>query len=140
MTPHDSNCIFCKIIAGDIPCYKLYENTHVMAILDVGPLNDGHTLLIPKGHWETLDQVPAEIGGEIGKVLPTLTKAVCNVTGIADFNILQNNGRVAHQAVGHVHFHIIPKTEDAGLGIDWPSGKLDGELAAKLVANITQAL
>ena len=111
-----------------------------MALLDVGPLSHGHTLLIPKGHWVTLDQVPQDVAAAIGKVLPKIAKAVCNTTGIADFNILQNNGTVAHQAVDHVHFHIIPKTEDSGLGIDWPSGKLDGELAAKLVANITSAL
>jgi histidine triad (HIT) family protein len=140
MAPTDSNCIFCKIVAGDIPCHKIYEDENVLTFLDVGPLSLGHTLVIPKGHWVTLDEVPSEIGAAIGKVLPVIAKAVCNATGTSDFNILQNNGKLAHQAVGHVHFHIIPKTNDTGLGIDWPSGKLESDQAADLLAKIKASL
>ena len=140
MAPKDSNCIFCKIVDGDIPSYKVYEDEHVMAFLDVGPLSHGHTLVIPKGHWVTLDQVPEQVGAAIGKVLPKIAKAVCKVTGIEDYNILQNNGSAAHQAVGHVHFHIIPKTADTGLGIDWPAGKLEPQQASDLLAKIKASL
>lgn len=136
----DSNCIFCKIVAGDIPCYKLYEDKQLLAFLDVGPLSKGHCLIIPKGHWVTLDQVPEQVSAVIGKVMPKLAKAVCNATGISDYNLLQNNGKFAHQAVGHVHFHIIPKTADTGLGIDWPAGKLDSDVAAQLIEKITSQL
>ncbi len=140
MFPTDPNCIFCKIVAGQIPCHKVYEDDNVLAFLDVGPLSQGHTLVIPKGHWVTLDEVPSEISAAIGMVLPVIAKAVCNATGIADFNILQNNGKLAHQAVGHVHFHIIPKTADTGLGIDWPAGKLEPEQASDLLAKIKASL
>jgi histidine triad (HIT) family protein len=140
MTIHDPNCIFCKIVAGTIPCYKLLENEHVLAFLDVGPLSLGHALIIPKGHWTTLDQLPDDTSAAIGSVLPKLSRAIRQATGIADFNILQNNGTLAHQAVGHVHFHIIPKTADTGLGINWPAGQLDADQAAKLVASITSVL
>ena len=140
MKPTDADCIFCKIVAQTIPCHKLYEDQDVLAFLDVGPLSLGHTLVIPKGHWVTLDQVPDQVSASIGRVLPKLSKAIRQATGINDFNILQNNGSLAHQAVGHVHFHIIPKTDDAGLGIDWPTSKLESDKAAQLVASICDLL
>ncbi|MFG0247758.1 MAG: HIT family protein, partial [Phycisphaeraceae bacterium JB051] len=88
MFPTDPNCIFCKIVAGQIPCHKIYEDPNVLAFLDVNPLSPGHTLVIPKGHWVTLDQVPSQISAAIGKVLPVIAKAVCDATGTDDFNIL----------------------------------------------------
>ena len=140
MNPTKTDCIFCKIVAQTIPCHKIYEDDDVLAFLDVGPLGQGHTLVIPKDHWDTLDQMPDRVAAAIGGVLPGLSRAICKATGIKDFNILQNNGSLAHQAVGHVHFHIIPKTVDAGLGIDWPTGKLDSNKAAQLVASISDLL
>lgn len=140
MPPIDSDCIFCKIAAGSIPCHKLYEDDNIIAFLDVFPLSKGHALVIPKGHWVTLDVVPSEISASIGKLLPGIASSICKATGTPDFNILQNNGKLAHQAVGHVHFHIIPKTNDSGLGINWPAGKLDPAMATELVAQITGAL
>ena len=140
MLPNEPDCIFCKITAGSIPCHKLYEDDHVLAFLDVGPLSEGHALVIPKGHWVTLDEVPDDIGAAIGRVLPRLSKVIRQATGTLDFNILQNNGAVAHQAVDHVHFHIIPKTQKAGLGIQWPTGELNPDQARKLVATITDLL
>ena len=101
--------LFEKIVAGDIPSYKLYEDELVYAFLDINPLAPGHTLLIPKVKYETLDQVPEETAAAIGRALPALARAVMKATGTKDYNILQNNGRPAHQEVPHVHFHIIPK-------------------------------
>ena len=127
MLPTDPNCIFCKIVAGQIPCHKIHEDDNVLAFLDVGPLSQGHTLVIPKGHWVTLDQVLSEISAAIGKVLPVIAKAVCDATGTPDFNILQNNGKLAHQAVGHVHFHIIPRPD--GLRVPNLGKYADGQMA-----------
>ncbi len=138
--PSNPDCIFCKIVAGDIPCHKLYEDELVLSFLDVSPLSRGHALVIPKGHWVTLDTVPDESAAAIGAVLPRISRAVCTATGVRDFNILQNNGRAAHQAVDHVHFHIIPKTGDAGLGIDWPAGSLDQDAAAELTEQVRSNL
>lgn len=130
--PTQSDCIFCKIVAGDIPCHKLYEDELVLAFLDIMPLSRGHALIIPKGHYQTVDQVPDDVGAAIGRLIPRLSRAVMQACGAAAWNVLQNNGRAAHQAVDHVHFHIIPKFDDAGLGIGWDAGKLDDDTAEQL--------
>ena len=130
--------IFTRIIAGEIPCHRVYEDDKVLAFLDIGPLSPGHTLVIPKEPAATLDQLSDDSAAALGQVLPRLSRAVLRATGAQDFNVLQNNGAAAHQAVGHVHFHIIPKFSDgAGLGIDWPAGSLspeDGERLAQAIA------
>ena len=129
--PCDDDCIFCKIVSDAIPCHKLYEDDHLLALLDVAPLSRGHCLVIPKGHWDTLDQVPAPVGGTIGRLLPTLAKAVCEVSGTGAYNVLQNNGAAAHQAVMHVHFHIIPKTNGDGLDFTWNTRPLEDAQAIR---------
>ena len=104
-----SDTIFGKILRGEIPCHKLYEDERVLAFLDVGPLSAGHALVIPKEAVSTLDQLSDESAAAIGRVLPRLARAIMRATGTEDYNVLQNNGSAAHQVVMHVHFHIIPK-------------------------------
>ena len=119
--------VFGKILRGEIPCHRVYEDDKVLAFLDVNPISRGHTLIIPKETAETLDQLSDEAAAAIGRVLPRLSRAVLAVTGAPAFNVLQNNTALAHQAVFHVHFHIIPKYEDGtGLGIDWNATKAEG--------------
>lgn len=134
--------IFTKILSGEIPCHKVYEDDLVLAFLDIGPLAEGHTLVIPKEPAETLDNLSAESAAAIGRVLPALSRAVRKATGAVHFNVLQNNGRPAHQFVDHVHFHIIPKPGDEGpgLGITWNSGKLDADRGAELARRIAEAV
>ncbi|MFN9992174.1 MAG: HIT family protein [Phycisphaerales bacterium] len=133
--------IFSKIIRGEIPCHKVYEDSHVLAFLDIFPLSKGHTLVIPKEAKPTLGELSDESAAAIGRVLPRICRAVAKVSGCGDYNILQNNGAPAHQAVMHVHFHIIPKVPDgAGLGIGWKAGKLDGADGAALAASIAKAM
>ncbi len=137
-----ADTIFTKIITGEIPCHRVYEDEHVLAFLDIGPLSRGHTLIIPKEPVETLDAMSDDSAAAIGRVLPRICRAVKAATGVAEYNVLQNNGPMAHQAVKHVHFHIIPKPDDrTGLGVGWPVGELDNddakELAAKIAAAIT---
>ena len=128
--------IFAKILRGEIPCHRVYEDDKVLAFLDVNPIARGHTLVIPKEPAPTLDQLSDESAAAIGRVLPRIARAVLAVTGAEHFNLLQNNGAPAHQAVFHVHFHIIPKHADgSGLGIGWNSGKADDAAAlAKVIA------
>jgi len=128
--------IFTKILAGEIPCHRVYEDDRVLAFLDISPLSRGHVLVIPKEPAETLDQLSDDSAAAIGRVLPRLARAVLAATGARHYNVLQNNGAPAHQAVHHVHFHIIPKFDDgSGLGLDWPAGKLvDGADLAKAIA------
>jgi histidine triad (HIT) family protein len=133
--------IFTKILSGEIPSHKVYEDEHVFAFLDIGPLSKGHTLVIPKEPAETLDQLSDESSAAIGRVLPRLCRAVVAVTGCPAYNVLQNNRPEAHQAVFHVHFHIIPKPNEAeGLGIEWPTGRLDAEEGKALAAAIAAKL
>jgi len=136
-----ADTIFSKILRGDIPSHKVYEDEHVLAFLDIGPLSFGHTLVIPKEEAATLDQLSDESAAAIGRVLPRLCRAVKAVTGTEQFNVLQNNGPMAHQAVFHVHFHIIPKPSvDQGLGIEWRSTKLDQAEGAKLAAALRREM
>ncbi len=132
--------IFGKILDGEIPCHKVYEDEHVLAFLDVGPLSRGHTLVIPKERKAFVHELSDDSAAAIGRVLPRLSRAVLKATGAKAYNILQNNGSAAHQVVMHVHFHIIPKTVDGGLGVGWPAGSLRDEDARELVADIQAAL
>jgi histidine triad (HIT) family protein len=132
--------VFLKIIKGEIPAHRLYEDERVLAILDIGPLSRGHVLVIPKEPAETLDQLSEESAAALGRVLPRLCRAVMTATGIKDYNVLENNGRSAHQAVEHVHFHIIPKPgPDSGLGLRWAAGRLDPD-AEQLAERVRSAL
>ena len=135
--------IFTKIIRGDIPCHRVYEDEHVLAFLDIGPISEGHTLVIPKEPAATLDKLSDEASAAIGRVLPRISRAVMAATGATAFNVLQNNGAEAHQAVFHVHFHIIPRFVDreaSGLGVGWKPGALDGETGRSLAERIRGAL
>jgi histidine triad (HIT) family protein len=134
-----ADTIFTKILAGQIPCHKVYEDEKVLAFLDINPLSTGHTLVVPKEPAETLDRLSDESAAALGRVLPRICRAVIAVTGVRQYNVLENNGSAAHQAIVHVHFHIIPKPNAIeGLGIGWPQQAFDhkagGELAAKLRA------
>ncbi|HEX4420434.1 MAG TPA: HIT family protein [Kofleriaceae bacterium] len=128
--------VFAKILRGEIPCHRIYEDDAVLAFLDVSPLSRGHALIIPKEPAETIDQLSDDAAAAVGRVLPRIARAVLAATGARAFNVLQNNGPEAHQAVFHVHFHIIPKYDDgAGLGLEWnPTRLTDGAELAKSIA------
>lgn len=136
-----TDTIFGKIIRGEIPCHKVYEDARVLAFLDINPLSDGHTLVVPKEAAATLDKLSDESAAAIGRVLPRLCRAVVAVTGVRDYNVLENNGSSAHQAVAHVHFHIIPKPNGRdGLGIGWPLKTLEPAVGAALAARIADSV
>jgi histidine triad (HIT) family protein len=132
--------IFSRIIRGEIPCHRVYEDDKVLAFLDVGPLSRGHTLVVPKEPAATLDALSDESAAAIGRVLPRLSRAVVAATGATAYNVLQNNGAAAHQAVFHVHFHIIPRYAEAGLGIGWKAGSLEAKEGADLAEKIRAAV
>lgn len=131
--------IFGKILRGEIPCHRVYQDESVLAFLDVNPLSRGHTLIVPREPAETIDRLSDDAAAALGRVLPRIARAVLAATGAHAYNVLQNNGALAHQAVMHVHFHVIPKYDDgAGLGIEWGAHKLDGgaELAAAIAKHL----
>jgi histidine triad (HIT) family protein len=136
-----SETIFSKIIRGEIPSHKVYEDERVFAFLDINPLSPGHTLVIPKEAKPTLDQLSDESSAAIGRVLPRLCGAVVRATGCRDYNVLQNNGAAANQVVMHVHYHIIPKMPDGrGLGIGWNKIAFDHAAGAELAKKIAGAM
>lgn len=136
----DPDCIFCKIAAGRIPSHKVYEDDHVFAFLDINPLSEGHTLIIPKHHCVTLDQLPADSLAACGLAAKKLAPAITKVSNCPDWNLLQNNGKLAGQVVMHVHFHLIPRREGDGLGYRWPAGKLSADRATELKNEIVANL
>jgi histidine triad (HIT) family protein len=128
-----SDSIFSKIIRGEIPAQKVYEDEAVIAIMDIAPLAEGHVLVIPKEPAETLDRLSDKAAAAVGKVLPRIVRAVQKVTGVQECNILQNNGAVAGQAVMHVHFHVIPKPANgSGLKKEWRPIEVDKDRLAEM--------
>lgn len=114
--PHDPNCIFCKILAGSIPANKVYEDEHVFAFLDIQPLADGHAMVIPRGHWRMVEDMPTEQGAAVFAAVQKISKAVRDATGALSTTVGINNGPEAGQVVPHVHVHIVPRHSDDGGG------------------------
>lgn len=131
---HDSACVFCKIASGSIPSWVVWKTDAAMAFLDVGPLAEGHLLIIPREHYGELADLPAELGAEIGSVVPRLGRALVTVTGADGFNLLCNSGEVAGQVVPHVHFHLIPRRGGDDLGYRWRAGEYPKGRAEELAA------
>ncbi|KAK9449673.1 HIT-like domain-containing protein [Limtongia smithiae] len=143
-----ASCLFCRIIKGEIPSFKVYETSKVYAFLDIGPTAEGHTLVIPKYHGRFLQDIPDDYLAEIA---PAAKKIAIALGAVKDapfdakfqYNILQNNGPSAHQVIEHVHFHVMPKpSEDEGLIVGWPGKATDmdklKDLHAKLVDSIAK--
>ena len=135
-----SDCIFCKIIAGQIPCTKVYEDDVCLAFMDIGPISPGHTLIVPKKHYEAVSQMPAEEVAAFYRPVAALAAAVQAAVGSEGLNVLQNNGRSAGQAVEHLHVHLIPRWTGDGLGFRWPAKKADFDVLAKQAEAIKAGL
>ena len=134
------NCIFCKVVAGEIPATKIYEDEVALAFLDIGPISEGHTLVIPKQHFDKLHDCPAEILGRVSGCLGRIARAVVAATGADGYNVLCNNGRAAGQLVDHMHFHIIPRNNGDGVFNRWPSSKYPEGRAEAIATSIRNNL
>lgn len=115
-------CIFCKIAAGEIPSYKIYEDGDTLAFLDIAPVSRGHTLVIPKKHFINMEDIPEDELSKLIKTVKRVGKAVKDGLGAAGYNASVNNDPVAGQIIPHIHFHVIPRIEGDGLRL-WPQGK-----------------
>jgi len=134
------DCIFCKMVAGQIPVVKVYEDEIVLAFLDIGPISDGHTLVIPKQHFEKLHDCPAELLGQVASRLGRIAGAVAAAMNADGYNLLCNNGRAAGQLIEHLHFHIVPRNVGDSVFDRWPSyrypqGKIE-KIADKIRENL----
>ncbi len=112
-------CVFCKIVSGEIPSHKVYEDEEFLAFLDIGPINKGHLLVIPKKHYPTLLDMPEEEAGKLYKLVHKLAKVVKEALNADGLNIINNIGSASGQEVFHVHVHIIPRFYDDGMKFGW---------------------
>jgi histidine triad (HIT) family protein len=131
-----TDCLFCKIVEGEVPCHKVYEDDKIIAFLDIQPLTKGHTLVIPKEHASSMDQLIPNYAAALGNALPLVCSAVLKITGATAYNLIQNNGHDAGMSIPHVHVHIIPRYSDSTHSFLWEYGKIDHEDAKVLAKNI----
>ncbi|KFK31329.1 hypothetical protein AALP_AA6G098100 [Arabis alpina] len=138
-----NDCVFCKIVRGESPCLKVYEDDICLCIFDTNPLSHGHSLIIPKLHYPTLEETPPSVVAAMCSKVPLISNAIVKATGSDSFNLLVNNGAAAGQVIFHTHIHIIPRKERDCL---WASEslrrhtlKLDKE-ASQLALRVRQQL
>lgn len=124
------NCIFCKILAGEIPSTAVYEDDDFKAILDVNPAARGHVIILPKQHAANIFELPDEIAGKIMIVAKKIATAVREAYGCDGINILQNNGEAAGQTVFHLHVHIVPRFKGDDIKISWKPGDTPEDMDA----------
>ena len=134
------SCIFCKIVAGVIPCYKLAETAHVLAFLDIMPIARGHLLVVPKQHVELAYLADPALIGEMMSMAVRLGRAAQAALQCAGMNFLLNCGACAGQVVPHAHLHVVPRFVDDGIHWPWPQGSLGSDDAAALVQAITERM
>lgn len=116
----DQNCIFCKIIQGEIPSAKVYEDEEIYAFLDISQVTKGHTLIIPKKHVENIYETNEEIASSLFARVPKIANALKKAYQPAGINILNNNGKAAGQTVFHIHIHLIPRYDESdGYDAKW---------------------
>ena len=106
------NCLFCKIIKGDIPCYKIYEDEYTLAFLDIAKDVDGHTLVIPKTHCSSILDSEEDVLNKVMHTVKLISNHYVEKCGFSGVNVLNNNGESAEQSIHHLHFHIIPRMDN----------------------------
>lgn len=123
------DCVFCKIISGEIPSETVYENSKFKVIMDIAPANKGHVLILPKEHFDNIYDIDTATAGQLFELAAMIARALKSATNCDGMNILQNNGTVAGQTVFHFHLHIIPRYEGDTVNVGWKElGYEDGEM------------
>lgn len=123
------SCIFCKIIRGEIPSTKLYEDDEVLSFLDISPANKGHALIIPKEHYETLNEIPSEKLVKMIEIVQKISKSIEAEIKPDGYNIIMCNREAAEQVVPHAHIHVVPRFKTDDFKIAWTHKKYDeGEM------------
>ena len=119
------DCVFCKIVAGELPSTKVYEDAQTLAFLDIGPIVKGHTLVIPKAHHDPITETPVEVLHHLIEVVQRIARAQVKGLKADGINVTQANGEVAGQVIPHIHFHVIPRLLTDGHHWNWPAKKYD---------------
>jgi histidine triad (HIT) family protein len=115
----DPNCVFCKIVAGQLPSFKLLEDDLTIAFMDINPVNPGHALAVAKGHWPTVDVIPPDVLAAVARTAQRIAKASMAVLKPAGVNLVQANGAAAGQSVPHLHIHIMPRRPGDDVSLNW---------------------
>jgi histidine triad (HIT) family protein len=117
--PTDTNCVFCKIVAGQLPSFKLLEDEATIAFMDINPVNAGHALAVAKGHWPTVDVIPADVLAAVARTAQKIARASMTALKPAGVNLVQANGPAAGQSVPHLHIHIMPRRPNDDVSLNW---------------------
>lgn len=133
------DCAFCKMVAGEIPVFKVYEDHVVLAFLDIGPVSDGHTLVIPKVHCAKVHDCEPDVLSNVWSRLGRIAGAVARAMNADGYNVLCNNGRAAGQVVEHLHFHIIPRKIGDGVFTQWPAYEYEEGRIAHIAEKIRKS-
>ena len=138
----DPTCIFCKIVTGEVPCFKIFEDAQTLAFMDISPVHDGHCLVIPKAHYPTVFDITARAMAATAQTAARVAKAVNQAVAPDGLNLIQANGHGAGQSVAHFHFHVFPRALNDGVAINWERYQNPGDRArlAELAARIRSFL
>ncbi len=140
MPPSDPSCVFCRIVAGEIPSARLLESDAAVAFLDINPINHGHVLLVPREHHATLADLSDGAAAATAMLLPRLARAVMKATAAHGLNLVVNNGRAAGQTVDHGHWHLIPRFVDDAVDWPWPHVAYSGDELDRMRDRIAREL
>lgn len=128
-----NDCIFCKIVSNQVPSYKIFENDYIFAFLDISPINKGHTLIVPKKHFENILDIESEYLEQVITTAKNLSIQYKKRLGAVGFNILHASGKQAHQSVFHFHMHLIPRYEDDKINLNLQGTRETNENLESLV-------
>ena len=129
----NENCIFCKILNGDIPSTKVYEDDQFVIMLDIGPASFGHALILPKDHYANIFEMPEEVLSKSICLAKTFGEKLVKALGADGLNLVQNNGAAAGQTVFHYHLHLIPRYDGDSVGDLWTPGSLSPEARQEIL-------
>jgi len=134
------DCIFCKIISGKIPCTKIYEDNEVLSFLDISPANKGHTLVIPKKHYETLNDIPEKEATKLMQTVQKIAKIIDKNLKPDGYNILMSNKPAAEQVINHAHIHVMPRYKTDNFKLSWTHKKYEEGEMEKVKEKLTKGL
>ena len=132
----DPDCIFCKIVAGEMPCFKLLEDDNTLAIMDIYPANDGHCLVLPKEHFSALFDISDAAFAAVSRSVSRVARAVNQALSPAGLNLVQANGPGAQQSVAHFHVHVLPRKRGDNLKLNWGATPGDSRIIAVIAEKI----
>lgn len=136
----DPSCIFCKIVVGQIPSFKLFEDDDTLAFMDIYPANDGHCLVVAKEHYSTLFEISDEAFAAVSRSVSRVARAVNQALSPAGLNLVQANGPGAQQSVRHFHVHVLPRKLGDQLKLNWGVRPGDSETIAAIAKKIRASL